>query len=69
MPEVTVDFEVAIALAISEIIKEKILDAEAGGGAGGINAICGRPEVTDDVFSSYYVQTFRDYHAVNLRVQ
>ena len=27
-------------------------NAEVGGGAGGINAICGRPEVADDVVFS-----------------
>ena len=43
-------------------------DAEVGGGAGGINAICNRPEAADDVISGDNVETFRDYYAVNLRV-
>ena len=47
--------------------REKIFpDAEVGGGANGINAICTRPEVADAVISGYNVETFRDYHAANL---
>ena len=39
-----------------EIIVEKIFpDAQVGGGAGGINAICSRPEIADDVISGYDV--------------
>ena len=39
---------------------KKILDAEVGGGAGGIDAIYSRPEVTDDLISGDNVDTFRD---------
>ena len=40
-------------------------DAEVSGGAGGINAICSRPEVADDVISGYDVETFRDCEFVS----
>ena len=43
-----------LAVVISEIIeRKKFPDAEVGGGAGGINAICIRPEIADDVISGY----------------
>ena len=55
------------ALEISETIVTKTFrDTEIGGGAGGINAICSRPEVVDDVISCYNVETFRDFQAANL---
>ena len=37
-----------------------------GGGAGGINGICGRLKVADDVIPSYNVETFPDSHVANL---
>ena len=47
--------------------REKISpNAEVSGGVGGINVICSRPRVADDVISSYNVDTFRDYQAANL---
>ena len=63
-----VNFEVAIAMAFSEIIERKKIfpDAEVGGCAGGINAICSGPEVANDVFSGYTIEPFRDYHSANL---
>ena len=58
-----------LAPAVSKIIGKKIFpDAEVRGSAGGINAICIRPEVADDVISGYNVETFWDYDAVNLWV-
>ena len=53
------------AVTVSEIIEEKISDAEVGGGAD-INAICSRPEVADGVISGNNVDTFLDHHAGNL---
>ena len=47
------------AVAFSEIM-EYFPDAEAGGGAGGISAICSRLEVANDVISGCNVETFRD---------
>ena len=48
-------------------MEEKIIsDAEVADGAGGINAICIRPEVADDVISDYDVETFLDYHIAKL---
>ena len=44
----------------------EFLDAEAGGGAGGINVICSRPEVADDVISGCNVENFRGCYAANL---
>ena len=55
------------AVAWWEILK-LLAVALMGGGADGLNAICNRPEVADDVISGYNVETFRDYHAANLRV-
>ena len=59
-------FEVASCNIFPDNRQEIIRYAEVGDGAGGINVICGRPEVTDDVISSYNVETFRDYHAAIL---
>ena len=50
-------------LTFPEAIEKIFPDAEVGGGAGGINDICIRPAVADDVISGYNVDTFRDYHA------
>ena len=36
--------------------------------AGGINAICSRPEVAGDNISGYNLETFRDNEAANFRV-
>ena len=41
-------------------------DAEVGGGADGINAICSRPELASYVVSIYNVETFHDYHATKI---
>ena len=59
---------IVASCSISRDNREKkiFLDTEVGGGACGINAICGRPEVADDVISGYNAETFRDYHAANL---
>ena len=47
-----------IMLASCSLYSEIIPDAEVGGGAGGTNVICSRPEVANDVISSYNVETF-----------
>ena len=47
--------------------REKIFpNAEVSSGAGGINAICSRLEVADNVISNYSVENFRDFHSANL---
>ena len=55
---VMVNFEVA-SCCIFRDNREKIPDTEVGGGACGINTICSRSEVADDVISGYNVETFR----------
>ena len=59
----------SLAVAVSEIFEKKSFpDAKVGGGAGGTNTICSRPEVADDVISGTDVDTFRFYACVNLWV-
>ena len=55
-----------LAAAFSDIIEKKFPGAEVSGGASGLNAICSRPGVANDVISGLNVDTFRDYHAANL---
>ena len=43
-------------------------DAKACGDTGGMNAICSRPEVVDDVISGTDVDAFRFYASMNLCV-
>ena len=47
-----------LAAAFSEIIEKNFGDAEVSSGAGGIKAICSRPEVDYDVTSDYNVGLF-----------
>ena len=63
-----VNFEVA-SCSIFRDNREKIRtfpDAEVGGGADGINAICSRSEVSDYVIPGCNVETSRDHNAANL---
>ena len=54
------NFEVPIC-GIRDNREKKIFpDAEVGGGVGGINAICIRPEVADEVIYGSNVEIFRD---------
>ena len=53
-------------LALAVFRDNRFPDAAVGGGPGCISAICTRPQVADDVISGYNVETFLDYHAVNL---
>ena len=48
--------------------KRKLCHGEVGDGSGGMNAICIRSEVADDVISGIDVDTFRCYACVNLWV-
>ena len=48
--------------------KRSFYDGEVGCGSGGMNAMCSRPEVADDVISGTDVGTFRCYAYFNLRV-
>ena len=57
-----------LILTSSEITERKKIFPAAEEVGDGINAICNRPEVADDVISVYNVETFRDYHAANLCV-
>ena len=42
--------------------KDHFFDGEVGGGSDGMNAICHRPEVADDVASGENAETtFREY--------
>ena len=45
-----------------------VLFGEDGDGSGGMNAICSRPEVADDVISGEDVETLRNNSYVNLWV-
>ena len=63
-----VNFEVASCSNFQDNREKIFPDAEVGGGAGGINAICSRWEVADNVISGYNVETFLEYHVVNLYV-
>ena len=60
------NFEVASCSNFRGNREKKFPDAEAGGGADYINAICSRPEVVDDVISACNVETFLGYQAANL---
>ena len=61
-----VNFEIACC-SIFRDNREKIFPAaEICGGAGAINAICGRAEISDDVISGYHEETFQDGHAAKL---
>ena len=57
-----------LALAISGIFQKDHFDGRVGDGSGGMNAICSRPDVADDVISGNDIATFRCYAYVNLRV-
>ena len=61
-----VNFEVARCSIFRDNLENIFPGADDSGGAGGINAICNRPAVADDVVSGCNVETFRDYHATNL---
>ena len=63
---VMVNFEVASCSIFPDNREKKLPDAEVGTGAGGINAICSRHEVADDIIDGCSVETFRGYHAANL---
>ena len=55
-----VNFEVASCSIFQDNREKKFPDAEVGGGAGDINAICSRLEVANDIISGYNVETFRN---------
>ena len=58
-----------LALVLSEIFsKISFCHGEVGDGSGGMNAICSRLEVADDVISGIHVDTFRYYICVSLLV-
>ena len=56
-----VNFEVASSSSFRDNRDKIFSDAEVGGGACGINAVCSRLEVADDVISGYNVETFGDF--------
>ena len=60
MGYVVINFEVACSSSFRDNREEIFPNTEVGGGAGGINAICSRPEVTDDVIVGYGLETFLD---------
>ena len=64
----TAYFEAASSSSFRDNREVIFPDAEVGGDAGSINAICSRSEIADDVISGYNVETFLDYNATNLRV-
>ena len=53
-----------LAITLSEIFQTDV--GEVSDGCGGMNAICSRPELADDVISGTDVNTFRHYAYVNL---
>ena len=55
---VVVNFVVASSNSFRENREKIFPGAEVDGGTGGINAICNRPGVADDVISGYNVETF-----------
>ena len=61
-----VNFEDANFSTFRDFPKRSVCHAEVGYGSGGMNAICNRPEVADDVTSSTDVYTFRCNAFVNL---
>ena len=60
-----VNFEVASFGTFLDFPKWSFCDGEVSDGSGGINAICSRPEVADDIISGKDVNTFRCYVRVN----
>ena len=60
---VAINFGVTSPSSFQDNREHTFPDAEVGGGAGDINAICSKQELSDDVISGYSVETFRDYRA------
>ena len=54
-----VNFKGARFSTFREFPKRSFCDGETGDGSGGMNAICSRPQVDDEVISSRDVDTFR----------
>ena len=63
-----VNLEVASSSSFRDFPKRLFCDGEVGDGSGGVNAICRRPEVADDVLSSEDAESFQEYTGVNVCV-
>ena len=56
----------ALVLSFRDFTKISFCHGEVGVSSGGMNAICSRPEVADDIIPGRDVDTFRCYACVNL---
>ena len=63
-----VDFVVASSSSFRDSKNEGFCDDKVGDGSGGVNAICRRPEVPDDVICGEDAATFREYGSINVFV-
>ena len=63
---VAVNFEVPSISTIREFPKRSFCDGDVGDSSGGVNAICSRMEVADDVFSGEGAVTFQEYVGIHL---
>ena len=61
-----VNVEVASSGSFQSFPKRSFSDGEVGDGSGGVDAICSRPEVPDDVIYGEDVDNLMYYHDVNL---
>ena len=61
-------FEVASCSSSRDIPKQLFCNGEVCDGSGGVNAICSRPEVTDDVIFGEDAETFQEYVCIHLWV-
>ena len=62
---IVVNFEVASFSSFRDFSKRFYCDGDS---SGGVNAICSRPKVADDVISGEDAETFQEYVCVNLCV-
>ena len=64
---IVVNFEVATSSSFRDFAKRLFCDVEIGDRNSGMNAICSRTEVADDVISMKDVDIFQYQACVNLR--
>ena len=56
-----VNLEVASSSSFWDFLKRLFCDGDVGDGGSGVNAICSRPEVADDVISGEDAENFKEY--------
>ena len=66
--DVVEDFEGAGFSTVWGFSKRSFCDGEVGKGSSGMNAICGRPEVVEDVISGEDADSFQCYACVRLGI-